>query len=60
VVKDIRRREKKAAGYSEEERGENNNVAQLSAGISRINLGVCIKWKKDEKDGSEKVGVNVH
>jgi hypothetical protein len=60
VVKDIRRREKKAAGHSEEERGENDNVAQLSAGIARINLGVCIKRKKDEEDGSEKVGVNVY
>jgi hypothetical protein len=59
-VKDIRRREKKAAGHSEEESGENDDVAQLSAGIARIDLGIYIKRKKDEEDRSEKVGVNVH
>jgi hypothetical protein len=60
VAKDIRGGEEKAAGHSEEESGENNDVAQLSAGIARINFGVCIKRKKDEKNGSEKMGVNVH
>jgi hypothetical protein len=60
VVKDIRGREKKAAGHSKEESGENDDVAQLSAGIARIDLCMYIKRKKDEEDRSEKVGVNVH
>jgi hypothetical protein len=59
-VKNIQRREKKAAGHSEEESGENDGVAKLSASIARIDLDKYIKWKKDEEDRSEKVGVNVY
>ena len=60
MVKDIPRGEKKAAGHSKEERGENDDVAQLSAGIARVNLGIYIKRKDDEEDCPEQVGVYIH
>jgi len=59
-VKDIQCREKKAAGHSEEESRENDNIAKLSAGITRIDLDKYITRKKDEEDCSEKVGVNIY
>jgi hypothetical protein len=59
-LKDIRRREKEAYGHSKEESGEDDDVAQLSAGIARINFGIYIKRKNDEEDGPEQVGVYVH
>lgn len=60
VLKDIRRREKEAYGHPKEESGENDDVAQLSADIARINLGIYIKRKSDEEDRPEQVGVYVH